>query len=853
MAGGMYVNKAVQAMYGIPLSQLTPKQRRILREDGKRRAKLIEEREKAVRRDNLKAFKDEAQFEKVLQKAYEEAQKSIIADVTETFAKVQEVGGVWSYANQSALTRSRGLFDQINTEIAKLGGKENALFNQFLTHEYTEQFTRALFTLGQTMSLKGEGAFAMLNPRLVQATLNYPWSGAMFSDRLWLDKERLTKNLRWGLTQSMILGEGIPQITKRIKNGINTSRYNAERIARTETKRVSYTSQADAWKTQNIQEVKYMTAGNGTESNICAVCWDDHGKVFILGEEPSLPRHPNCRCWYVPHVPDTYKPGELNELTNSVRGAENYEKWMEANKDKLNPDGTLKDGWVRDWKNGGKLIYKPDGLKDDRVFRYNSVDEYQNRISEMDKEIKALQNEKLATTEVLNGRYTPEEKGYKDLASVAQIDKDITLKMKALEKEQIDLSYEMKDFQTNPPKPPAPPTPPKSAKVIELENERKIIQAEIDIKNEELKTVSEKYQPEITSIQIKKAELEAKLPEKQAEVDTLTAEREANKKDRRALRKDHSNEIISDEEYDKKFEELLNAQTRITHDLDKAETEYYGMWHKINSYRDELDEISKKISQESSRITTKIDGLKHRLTQLDKEISERMKYPGKSDGYIALMKNLRGGNIDSNLVKALPETLSDEKIIERLGGGDLTKGSCSSLGFAYIGNKNGLDVIDFRGGKSQNFFSMNGNIMQIAKLDGVVAEVYQVEKEAGDTAKLLPKILKPNKEYYLAVGQHAAIVRQTDKGLEYLELQSGSKTYTNGWHPFDTYGSTAGTLNKRFGCRKTKRKLLGSYMKSELVVMDVDSFKGSDEFREILSYINTDPGKQKKGVGGSVK
>lgn len=459
MAGGMYVNKAVQAMYGIPLSQLTPKQRKILREDGKRRAKLIEEREKAVRRDNLKAFKDEAQFEKVLQKAYEEAQKAILADVTETFAKVQEAGGVWSYANQSALTRSKGLFDQINKEIVNLGGKESKLFNQFLTHEYTDQFTRALFTLGQTVTLKGEGAFAMLNPRLVQAALNYPWSGAMFSDRLWLDKERLTKNLRWGLTQSMILGEGIPEITKRIKNGINTSRYNAERIARTETKRVSYTSQATAWETQNIKEVKYMTAGNGTESNICAQCWDDHGKVYKLGEEPSLPRHPNCRCWYVPHVPDTYQPGELNELTNSVRGAEKYEKWMETNKDKLNPDGTLKDGWVRDWKNGGKLIYQPGGLKDDRVFRYNSVDEYEKKISEMDKEIKDLQNQKLATTGVLNGTYTPEEKGYTDLSSVAQIDKDITLKMKALEKDQIDLSYEMKDFQTNPPKPPAPKEP----------------------------------------------------------------------------------------------------------------------------------------------------------------------------------------------------------------------------------------------------------------------------------------------------------------------------------------------------------------------------------------------------------
>ena len=445
-----YINKEVRAMYGIPLSKLTPTQRQILRKDGERRAKLIEERQKAVMRDNRKAFDDEAVFERKLSEMYKEAQNSILADVTKTVAEVESMGGVWSYANQSALTRSKGLFDQINTEIKRLGIQEVSAFNDFLTTEYTEQFTRALFTLGQTIPLTGEGAFAMLNPRLVQATLNYPWSGAMFSDRLWIDKERLGQNLRQGLTQSMILGEGIPKIAKRINDKINTSQYNAERVARTETKRVCYTSQRAAWESQHINEVRYMTAGNGTGANICEVCREDHDKVFKLGEEPTLPRHPNCRCWYVPVTPDTFQPGELNELTNSVRGAENYENWMWANSDKINPDGTLKDGWVRDWKNGGKLVYKPDEVGSPQKFQYKSVDEYKGKISDMDKEIKALQEEKLATTGVLKGIYTPEEKGYKDLSSVAQIDKDITLRMKSLEKKQIELEYEMKEFEKAP-------------------------------------------------------------------------------------------------------------------------------------------------------------------------------------------------------------------------------------------------------------------------------------------------------------------------------------------------------------------------------------------------------------------
>ena len=39
---GYYINAEVRKMYGIPLSQLTPEQRRILKADGERRKKLIE-------------------------------------------------------------------------------------------------------------------------------------------------------------------------------------------------------------------------------------------------------------------------------------------------------------------------------------------------------------------------------------------------------------------------------------------------------------------------------------------------------------------------------------------------------------------------------------------------------------------------------------------------------------------------------------------------------------------------------------------------------------------------------------------------------------------------------------------
>jgi SPP1 gp7 family putative phage head morphogenesis protein len=322
-----YINKEVAKMYGIPYSELTPEQKKILHEDSVRRAKLIKEREEAVLKNNLKAFEDEAKMEKVLASIYASCQKEILASVTEAIAKIKKAGGDWSYANQSALTRSRGLFEQIGEQIKALGQKEQITFRQGLSNIYTDQFLRQVYDLGQSITVKAN--FNRLNPALIQKTLDYPWSGAMFSDRLWQDKERLGRNLRVGLTQSMILGEGIPQITDRINKGIDTARYNAERVARTETKRVTYCAHDDAYKDTGVEELRYRCA-NGGDSRTCQYCRADNGKVFKRGEEPTLPRHPNCRCVYIPVVSDTFEDNELNELTGSVRGAENYEKWREA-------------------------------------------------------------------------------------------------------------------------------------------------------------------------------------------------------------------------------------------------------------------------------------------------------------------------------------------------------------------------------------------------------------------------------------------------------------------------------------------------------------------------------------------
>lgn len=216
-----------------------------------------------------------------------------------------------------------------------------------------------------------------------------------------------------------------------------------------------------------------------------------------------------------------------------------------------------------------------------------------------------------------------------------------------------------------------------------------------------------------------------------------------------------------------------------------------------------------------------------------------------------IIKKCELEKIDHNEVQTLESALNSDEIWQRISGGDKTDGSCSSAAFAYIGNRCGYDVLDFRGGESQEFFAQDANIKMIAELPGVNKITVTDKKEIKAGIDLLND-LELGKEYYFSIGKHAAIVRRTIYGAEYLELQSAQQS---GWQKFDggRYGTMANTLYKRFGCRKTVDRSFGKVWEQEAYAMEVDSFKDNDDFKHILGYLNTSGSNQKKGASGNVK
>lgn len=193
-------------------------------------------------------------------------------------------------------------------------------------------------------------------------------------------------------------------------------------------------------------------------------------------------------------------------------------------------------------------------------------------------------------------------------------------------------------------------------------------------------------------------------------------------------------------------------------------------------------------------------------------------------------------------VKSKPGAFDEADAIRRIAGGDLTDGSCASLGFCYVAQSAGYDVLDFRDGDSRSLFSRECvsmlKSMQTAGADTKVG----VAKSYATAGKRALLQAEEGKTYYFECAKHAAIVRKRGGELEYLELQSAQDS---GWHRFSTYGIDR-TLGWRFGAQKSGH---GGFDVSAYM-LDIEDMAKQDRFFKILGYMNTDTGKQRKGAEG---
>lgn len=139
-----------------------------------------------------------------------------------------------------------------------------------------------------------------LSSSLRARALNSVWSGKSYSERVWQNRDALAEKVSKSISDMIVLGKNPTEIKKQLRDEFGVSYRVADRLIRTETSHIYNSASLDAYKQAGVRQVKYLHGG--TCSDKCD-CHSLDGKIFDIGTEPTLPRHPNCVCCYAPVIP----------------------------------------------------------------------------------------------------------------------------------------------------------------------------------------------------------------------------------------------------------------------------------------------------------------------------------------------------------------------------------------------------------------------------------------------------------------------------------------------------------------------------------------------------------------------
>lgn len=218
------------------------------------------------------------------------------------------------------INRLEMLKAQIGLELVSSFDEMQKFFEEKLTERTLEEFERQAGILGTTVGDASRAAATIVGASFYNAT---------FSQRIWANQDMLKSEISRLLQKGMIQGKNPKVLAGELRKSFDASRYESERLMRTEMARVQIEAQKMSYEKCGFEEYEYMTCHKG---DACAACKALDGKRFkvkdMMPGENAPPMHPNCHCSTCAYLDeekynewlDTYKEHKLG-----------FKEWQESN------------------------------------------------------------------------------------------------------------------------------------------------------------------------------------------------------------------------------------------------------------------------------------------------------------------------------------------------------------------------------------------------------------------------------------------------------------------------------------------------------------------------------------------
>lgn len=200
-------------------------------------------------------------------------------------------------AVRSRISRLESLVIQTNQVINKQKFEEEKEVTNYVKSVYETTFK----SFQEDIGLKGANTILPLNQ--IERAIQYPWSGENFSERIWSNRDKLSRVLKTEITQSLIQGVNPQKLNKRIREQMGSGYKETQRLVRTELNYALNEATKIAYEEDEIEEYEFLAE---IDNRTSAICKELNGHIFkvkdaVVGVNyPSM--HPNCRSTTMPVI-----------------------------------------------------------------------------------------------------------------------------------------------------------------------------------------------------------------------------------------------------------------------------------------------------------------------------------------------------------------------------------------------------------------------------------------------------------------------------------------------------------------------------------------------------------------------
>lgn len=200
-------------------------------------------------------------------------------------------------AMKSRISRLESLIVQTNQVINKQKFEEEKEVANRVREIYKTTFKSVQADIG----LKGVNTILPL--KQIERAIQYPWSGENFSERIWRNRDKLSRVLKTEITQSLIQGVNPQKLNKRIREQMGSGYKETQRLVRTELNYALNEATKIAYEEDEIEEYEFLAE---VDNRTSVICKELNGQIFkvkdaVVGVNYP-PMHPNCRSTTIPVI-----------------------------------------------------------------------------------------------------------------------------------------------------------------------------------------------------------------------------------------------------------------------------------------------------------------------------------------------------------------------------------------------------------------------------------------------------------------------------------------------------------------------------------------------------------------------